>query len=44
MDKCSVFLQFKHGLVERAKKSSATVEEVTRIINGGTNGLSERNI
>lgn len=36
------FWKFKSGLVKCAKKKSTTVEEVTKIVNGGSNGLSER--
>ena len=32
----------KTGLIKCAKKKTATVKEVTKIVNGGSNGLSER--
>lgn len=36
------FWKYKTGLISCAKKKSTTVSEITKIINGGTNGLKER--
>lgn len=36
------FWKNKTGLIECAKKSGSTVEEVTKIVNGGSNGLKKR--